>query len=75
MEGLASKSFNCKCGSGLSDVVIAGITVFGQTESSYDLILKMEKYIKSENKEELHNNAYASSSKFDQKKIIWRLSD
>lgn len=72
MEGLASKKFLIASAvPGCRDVVIDGYNGFlVRPKSSYDLILKMEKYIKSENKEELHNNAYASSSKFDQKKII-----
>lgn len=72
LEGLASKKFLIASAvPGCKDVVVDGYNGFlVRPRSSYDLVLKMEKYIKSDNKEELHNNAYISSEKFDQKKII-----
>jgi glycosyltransferase involved in cell wall biosynthesis len=72
MEGLASKKFLIASDvPGCKDVVVDGYNGFlFRSGSTYDLVLKMEKYLKNDNKEELHNNALTSASKYDQKKII-----
>lgn len=72
MEGLAAKKFLIASDvPGCRDVIKDGYNGFlVRPRSSYDLILKIEKYIKSENKSDLHENAHASSARFDQKKII-----
>ncbi|MDD4000875.1 MAG: glycosyltransferase, partial [Bacilli bacterium] len=77
IEGLASKKFIIASDvPGCRDVVIDNYNGFlVRPQSCYDLCLKMEKYLKCDNKEELHNNALASASKFDQKKIIPELID
>ena len=72
MEGLAAKKFLIASDvPGCRDVIKDGYNGFlVRPRSSYDLILKIEKYIKSENKSDLHEHAHASSARFDQKKII-----
>ncbi|MCK9536151.1 MAG: glycosyltransferase family 4 protein [Bacilli bacterium] len=67
IEGLASKKIIIAANAvGSKDVVVDGFNGFlANIKSSYDLAVKMEKYIFARNKEEMHNNALYSSRQYD----------
>ena len=67
VEALASKKIIIAADTvGSKDVVIDGYNGFLTTlGSSYDLAVKIEKYIFAQNKEELHNNALDTARQYD----------
>lgn len=75
IEGLAAKKFLIASDvAGCKDIVIDNYNGFlVRSRSSFDLALKMEKYINSNNKEHFHNNSLTSSKKYDQKIITAKL--
>lgn len=75
IEGLASKKFLLASNvPGCKDIIIDDYNGFlVRPLSSFDLAVKMEKYIFSKNKEQLHNNALKSARKYDQKIITAKL--
>lgn len=77
IEGLASKKVIIASNViGCKEVVEDGYNGFlADPMSEYDLSLKIEKYINSRNKEELHENALNSSKKYDRKLIVKQMID
>lgn len=67
IEGLASKKVAIAARAvGSKDVIIEGFNGFlANIKSSYDLSCKMEQYIFSGDKEQMHKNALASSKQYD----------
>jgi len=72
IEGLASKKVVIAANAiGSKEVVIDGYNGFlANKMSSYDLALKIEKYLFLQNKEEMHENALESSKQYDVNKSI-----
>lgn len=72
IEGLASKKIAIAADAvGSRDVIIDGYNGFlANIKSSFDLSCKMEKYIFTHNKEQMHTNALLSSRQYDVNKTI-----
>jgi glycosyltransferase involved in cell wall biosynthesis len=72
IEALASKKVIIASDvPGCRDILIDNYNGFlVSPQSSYDLMLKMEKYLKCDNKEEMHENALLSSKQYDQNIVV-----